>query len=297
MNDDRAYIELLESLKQSSSRLLRRFDPADTVTLLSSLEPTQTYRQIGDDALKLWETVLFECGPEDFAKYQMMVMLRFMIRFESHPPDGRYTEEILECFRKSFQRIYSTFINGINPDYLSISDNLLKDLAICRGRMIPAGAQILEPHSGFSRSIMFHGVSQFATLSRALLRCRGNRGFYSYHTHLRELQEFNQSGFIDFYHRVADMLIINENVKGLCTGTWFLDPALKVISPHLSHIRDVPRSGGAKFYLIGVSADTGALSTSKTRQRLYAEGKYIPRIYGMIWHRDDLIAWSKLNKN
>lgn len=89
------------------------------------------------------------------------------------------------------------------------------------------------------------------------------------------------------------MLSINPTVRGLHTGTWFLDPALKSISPNLAYLQEIPAANGASFFYSNVDIDGGALSKSSTRKRLYAEGKYIPKSYCMVWPRKAMIEWAK----
>jgi hypothetical protein len=82
-------------------------------------------------------------------------------------------------------------------------------------------------------------------------------------------------------------------------ASWFYDPALDEISPRLGYLRKTPIAGGA-FFIQGDATEEdkrNALSTSSTRQKLYDEGKYIPRSHMLIWGKNDQINWANKHKS
>ena len=72
------------------------------------------------------------------------------------------------------------------------------------------------------------------------------------------------------------MLYANPEVRGLIGSSWYLDPALKDISPELSYLQDLPENNGARIFPLNPSkSNNGALIGSVRRTRLHQEGKYV----------------------
>jgi len=127
-----------------------------------------------------------------------------------------------------------------------------------------------------------------------LLICEGRKlGYYQIHTHNRELNEFNEQGWNDCYIRIAEMLEKHEEVKGLFGASRFYDPQLENISPRLMYLQKIPLQNGAVCFSAGEDCTGNALAKSKTRIKLYQEGKYIFMSYLLVWPRKELIKWAK----
>jgi hypothetical protein len=127
---------------------------------------------------------------------------------------------------------------------------------------------------------------------------RGVMPVYAMHTDLNDaelLREFCPDGWIRFYRRVASLLEKQAEVKGIFGTSWFFDPKLESISPHLTYLRTiVTNNGGAVFYGgSSCQAVKDATLKSRTRRRLYEEKKYLPASYTVIWPRRKLISWAK----
>jgi hypothetical protein len=77
--------------------------------------------------------------------------------------------------------------------------------------------------------------------------------------------------------------------------SWFYDPHLLQISPHFAYLQQRPLEGGAFLmrHRTGRFDIEHATMTSRTRRRLYQEGKYTPMCYSLLWPRKDLIFWAK----
>ena len=77
-------------------------------------------------------------------------------------------------------------------------------------------------------------------------------------------------------------------------GSWFYDPQVEQISPHLAHLRLVPEQYGGKVYRLGTSAQDLRLAAANSPQRseLIFSGKYIPVHHVIIWPRKGLIKWA-----
>lgn len=207
----------------------------------------------------------------------------------------------------SVQALYSQELARITEQLLSNNieyynfnvDPFAKDFAFLTHRLIPVGAEFAEPNTSvYKRPLLANGIkSALAGLNLLLIRARGLEPFFCLHAHPMALQDFNPQGWIETYHRLADLLKANPNAKGITSASWFLDPQLREISPHLSYLRDVPEEGGAMFFRSGIDqlGDSGALARSAKRRALFDQGRYIPVIYMRVWIREDLLRWSRLN--
>ena len=172
----------------------------------------------------------------------------------------------------------------------------IKDMAVCTGRMIPVGGAWIIELSGISRHIFFSGKPG-QVFARTLFLSKGVRAFkpfYQIHMALRFADRFNENEREASYLRIAAMLRANPGVKGLIGISWYLDPALKEISPELSYLQDLPENNGALIFPLSTpeGAARGALVGSAWRTQLYREGKYQPKNAFIIWPRTALLGWA-----
>lgn len=294
--------ETLRKLIAENRQLLERYDPEKSIEHFDKVRSEYPYHYLPKTIERYWTALEQDFGEEEFDAFQKITMLRLMERFESRAVGKRYSESILERFRISFRRIIQSINDQNFNKYRKNNDIVLKDLAICRQFVFPAGgARVVHPNSGFPRSLLFRGNPyQGLSILGLLIRLWGNKPFYGHHTHLSELEEFNPDDFKRCNLRLADMLELNPEIKGVVCGSWLYDPALEAISPHLSYMREMQQSNGALVFFVGISIDGGALSKSRTRQALYKQGKYTPKSYCVIWPRRSLLDWAHraaLNSN
>lgn len=287
--------DTLDRLAVENKRLLGRYDPDVAIAYFNTVPIDAPYHAVPNQLRTLWSDITGEFGEDGFEAFQKITMLRLIDRFETRSRGRRYTENIRQQFGSSFRRIVTSIDSSSFTKYRSHNDILLKDLAICRQKVFPAGgARIVEPAAGFSRSLMFKGgVRQGARMVRLLLSVGGNKPFYSHHMHLSELEQFNQKGFEACNLNLADMLKLNPDVRGIHCGSWLYDPALSFAGPRLAYMCEIQQHNGAYLFYAGVDRGGGALAKSKSRRELYDQGKYIPKSYHIVWPRDRVIAWAE----
>ena len=77
-------------------------------------------------------------------------------------------------------------------------------------------------------------------------------------------------------------------------GSWYYDPALENISPHLSYLKEIPLKNGARLFYVGSSKADIEMATkkSKTRKKFYDQGKYVPTRFLLVWPRNGLADWA-----
>lgn len=204
---------------------------------------------------------------------------------------------INELLLKEAHRILSEAGDVAGSSYGIDDDFFKKDLAIVAGRLLPAGAELIQLHSGIPRSLLFRGGrQQFAKALRYFyLQRRGFLGYCALHLDGRRLEEFNPEGWKRTYLRIAELIEMNPSIHGIFGSAWFYDPAVSEIAPHLAYLRTVREAGGARNFYYGRSFGTtdNALSTSRRRSKLYQQGRYQPKAYYLVWHRRELLAWAK----
>jgi hypothetical protein len=235
--------------------------------------------------------------PAAVADYNRGVLLELIASFSLNDAIYSLPPSITALYGREISRILHQIDSAEDGFFAIANDGFLKDLAILSHRLIPIGAEYAQGEAGIPRSLLFSvGPKQFFKLLWLIVvRCGGRQPFFALHAHTLALDDFNPEGWIASYHRLADLLELNPEVRGWMSASWFLDPALESISPRLAHLRKVPLENGAGLLFVCRHPDgrSGALSKSPTRRRLFADGCYVPATYMRVWPRKAVIAWSR----
>jgi hypothetical protein len=112
------------------------------------------------------------------------------------------------------------------------------------------------------------------------------------HTADRQRSKFTPKHMTQGYHYIAELLELRKNLAGVYRASWFLDPALKTMSPRLAFLWELPCNNGAELVYLGLNNEGKALEAAPARQQAYQQGDYLPRTFAYHWQRNDLIAWS-----
>jgi hypothetical protein len=193
---------------------------------------------------------------------------------------------------KAYEQFFQRACHFFSDDYtLRNIDVFWKELAIARLQFFPIHSGVAEFYSGFgiSQGLSLNPIQMFQFLK--ILLFKGRRPYYQIHTHTPVLNNFNPEGWQESYKEIAKMLKLNSNIKGVVRGSWFFDPKVKEISPHLGYLRDFPLQNGAETFRIGPDTSGNALATSKSRLKKFEEGKYTPMNYLLVWPREAIISW------
>ena len=285
---------VFEDLRSRHSDILSKFDPDRCIELFDRLPPQPHYTVVPDAVRDGWAAIVSEFGEAGFDALQRMTMLRLIENFEARAAGKNYADGILECFDHSFARIVRSVADPDFDKYRTENDVMMKDLALCRQIMFPAGMRIVEPDSGFHRSLMFRaGATQAVRLAWLLAASGGNDHWFQVHTHPSELHDFNAAGWERCAWRLAQMLKLYPDIRGVFTGSWFNDPEIVNISPRLTYLRKMPQDNGAVVLFNQIEDGGGAIAKSATRRRLYEEGMYQPKSYFVVWPRRRLLRWAE----
>ena len=160
----------------------------------------------------------------------------------------------------------------------------------------PCVAQVVEQFGGVPRSLLFRGgFAQAMSLGAYLARVRFANNHLQIHTHTPMLDGFNPAGWQRCFELAAQMLLSRPDYPGLIGSSLFYDPEILSVSPRLSYLSKIPLAGGAFRVRVGSSPKDIELatSTSSTRRDLFAQGKYTPTSWMMIWPRSCMLDWYK----
>jgi len=164
---------------------------------------------------------------------------------------------------------------------------------------IPVGLHHIEI-SGVPRRLLWSGGARQAWRAATLLTSAGGwTPFYRSHfTHGIKpwafLMVYTPDALAEWHHNVADCLRLNPHIRGLLASSWWYDPQLAHVAPHLAFLREGSIAHGGILLRSGSSEGAGrfALANSPERQRMHAAGEYEPVSYSVVWTRRALIDWA-----
>lgn len=276
--------------------------PTDAYVRHLDAQPWQRgYSWIGVTTRQIAEAITRRTSGSMLGRYHKLVLMELIRSLDQRIATRLIPASVLVLLRSEIQRIYRD-ARGQDDEFYHFSNALfLKDLGMCRLVLLPCGAELVEAVAGIPRPLLFRGgfTQLVHGLSFFLLRTRGFHPFYSLHLDSRRLEEFNPDGWDRTYVRIAELLALHPEVKGVFGTAWFYDPQLETISPHLPYLRQRRVAGGARAFRYGSHPDAihDALAKSATRRRLHAEGRYLPTGYYVVWPRDDLLHWARRHRS
>ncbi len=288
--------KLREQIESRYRGLLNRFPVVDYVHTLDSADPLQGFGYASPLTRKWCSEIEASGGSSALENYHKMVLVNLMTDFENRIKGLRVPDSMLTLLAVSFQRILAQLEDAENNFYLHDNELFRKDLALCRLKLLPCGSELVDVYSGVPRSILLRGnLQQFVCCTRFfLVKGSGFRPWYESHWDRRLIRSFTPQDYDQCYLRVAELLELNPEIKGMMGSSWWFDPALESISPNLTFLRKVPLDSGAQLFRVGASATAtrAAIHLSAERRRLVDSGKYIPTIYMLAWDRKDLLEWA-----
>jgi hypothetical protein len=269
------------------ARLGRHGQPPAAFELLSELTADvatgQALRQlcassIGDSELNLVERAVLLLASQHAA---------------TAVPQLPVSQQVKELFADEFE-----FFANPSPAWIPQfrHDNVrFREMArIATLRRFPAG-QFHWEISGFPRSWAAKTRQPWRILAE-IVRMGGFSPLFELHLNSRRKNrlilletEANLS-----YYRAALSVKLQPNVKGLILTSWLFCETTARVTPHLAWLRAVPQSGGALIVDIGPAPpNSGFMTGSEERRRLYENGEYQPRLTCVLWLRTSLLQWAR----
>ncbi len=95
------------------------------------------------------------------------------------------------------------------------------------------------------------------------------------------------------YVRMASAMRGEPDVLGIVTISWYHDPDLIRVSPHLAWMNGIVEEGGGVVIAGGpATTDSGTFENSASRREAAATGDYVPREGIVLWPRAQLLRWA-----
>jgi hypothetical protein len=290
-------LELESRLERSHPGLLDEFPPQQYI---DELDASQTYGGYGKVPVAVGEScarIAEAAGLDTLDLYHRLILSTLIAAFDHRRQAERLPESIVSQCAIEFHRILSQFETTKPRFYLHGNDLFAKDLAICRGKLLPCGAELVDVLSGVPRRLaLTGGVVQMLQVAWFFsTRLRGFRPLYEMHLDPRSLGQFTPRGWDSCYLRIADVLELDSRIRGVFGSSWWFDPEAERITPSIGFLRQRPLGGGARIFRVGPdeAAVRNAIKFSKVRKELYEQGIYAPSNYLMVWARDDLLRWAR----
>ena len=180
------------------------------------------------------------------------------------------------------------------------SDVFLKEFGLATLRLYAGASSVIDPRSGVGRSMLWKGgLLQLPGRALAFARAGGFKPYFEIHVNRLYQDEFNEEGRNECYRCCADLYALHPDNLGMIAGSWFYDPVVAIISPHLAYLRTVPEAGGARAMFVShdEQAAKNATATSEKRRALQAAGQYRPASWSLLWPRRAQLAWASRNKD
>jgi hypothetical protein len=200
---------------------------------------------------------------------------------------------------KEYRRIESDIATAGDAHFDLASHSMRCDFRIVGFGRIPVGVHHIEI-GGVPRRLLWSGGAAQAWRAAILLARAGGRApFYvSHFSHGIKphafLMVYTPDALVTWHRNVAECLRINPHIRGLLATSWWYDPQLARVAPHLAFLREGSLAHGAIQLRSGSTegAQKFAIANSVDRQRMYASGEYVPVSYAMLWTRGALLQWA-----
>jgi hypothetical protein len=273
------------------------------IELIKKYPSIAPYNYVSSGVHAYCSKIINSFGPDHLEELHKATLLKLVMENLDDLCNKKFPVEVQSLYLLNFNRVADEIVknNYIGP-LLHSNDKFSKDLAICSLRMIPVGAKKIHLSRLPKRFLFKKGIMQIFKGIACLSDLNGFSPLYEMHTDSKDpdlLSKFNEKGWKKAYQLIAELLKSNKDVKGVFGSSWFYDPVIEYISPKLTYCRRITLDNGGNTFYLGTDDQVkkDSLLKSKTRRKLYEEGKYLPTKYLLIWSRNELIRWSENIKN
>ena len=291
---------LRNEIESSKPLLLKKFPVETYLEMLGRYPQIAGYHYVSAEVKSYTDNIARDSDIRTLELYHQLLLVELISR-NTVEKQG-LPDTIKQLYYKNFNRILANIASRSEETgfYLYPNEKFFKELDVCTGTMIPAGAEKIVTAICPKRFLLKQGPWQFFKgLGFIIFSLRGfsplvyNMHMDSHDPHL--MQEYNPEGWHRFYVNVARLMELKKEIKGIYGVGWLFDPKLEEISPRLAYLRKIVVDNGGKLFYIGPTenARIDALAKSTTRRKLYEEGKYTPTDYMVFWPRRALIKWAK----
>lgn len=265
------------------------------VAHFAALPALAPYHAVPDAARAMAQAIAERGGERALEAYNRLAMLALIGR--GAPGSGaRLTDDVAGLLAETVGRILGEIAAPRKGYHRHGHDPFAKDFAVCRGKLVPGGVELVELASGVGRSAVLRGglARAPASLAFMVLRMGGFRTFFALHFDRRMVGEFHAEGYAALYRRLAGLLEANPQIGGIVSASWWHDPALADVSPELRFVDSIPRENGARILRLGEDprASADAIRLAPGRAALHKQGRYHPCVHLLAWPRRAVLDWA-----
>ena len=280
-----------------AGNLLTRFPVSRYLSFFAALPGFANYNSVPLAARGFCEAIEAEAGTITLEAYHKVAMIRSILGRASIGR-ARLTADMDALLQHYQVRVIADMASHRNGFYLHENNQFAREFAVCRGKLLPCGVELIDPGAGVPRRLLLDRGMRgfFGNLRYFGVRSRGFRPFYELHFDRRCIQAFNEAGYAELYLRIADMLSINPHIRGMTSSSWWHDPQIADISPELAFIDRHPKGHGARCFFVGEhdGATADATRFAPRRKRLHSQGLYRPGVHLLVWARRDILEWTRM---
>jgi hypothetical protein len=289
-------LHLEEKIAAVYPPLLKSYPIEPYIEQLDLCERGHGYRFVPPGILRLCDEISALSGLRGLELYNKALLVALIENHEHRQRRYRIPDAILSLIPQEFDRILSGIETAEDGFHLHRNDLFAKDLGLCRLKLLPCGSEVVDLWSGVPRSTLLHGGG-FQLLQGAMfftMRLGGFKPLYESHWDRRLVRHFTAQQYDLCYVRIARLLELNPEVKGMFGASWWYDPHLENIAPELLFLSKTPVENGARIFHVGPDAyaTKDATQFSKKRKALYESGEFMPSRYMLVWARSDMLDWA-----
>jgi hypothetical protein len=300
---------LIEEVNIYGGEVSRLCDTDRYIACIEKYPEMSGYRHISGAVKGMCSDILRKGNEDALEAFHKLILVLLIRKNLSGLPRERLPEEVERWVVVNFERIVRKVRNSLGSKnfasgvYTYRKDAFRKDLAICSLRLIPTGGPKLEVAALSARFLFRNGLGQLIRgVALVVGELGGIKPLYQMHMDSNDLEllaayrmDRNAEGARRFYSRVAEMMRMNVEIRGVFGIGWPNDPELRRIDPPHFHGTELATQNGGKLFYVGTSdEDTrDATIVSEHRKRLYEEGKYVPKRYLLVWPRRRLMNWAE----
>lgn len=206
---------------------------------------------------------------------------------------GEYKKITNNIYAQFIDRLHIVFKNVENREqeyFIRCHDRLLKDVGVATKKLISCRLLLFDLTAIPRRYIL-----SSPKLILFLVTMGGYTNILEDHLDDEYLAEFSEKGWEHSHLLLAEYLQAHPSIRGMSAKSWFYDPELKRVTPHLTFLADMRLQNGAKRFKMETSQSdfSNALAKSKSRRALWEKGQYTPQGYMLLWPAKDVISWAK----
>ena len=245
-----------------------------------------------DQLLQLPHAFSRSSDPRDRTRLRRVAVARLALEF--FQVDDRLPDTVNRLYPDFFAQLAKFLSTRSRDDYCD--DYFVKDVRYALGVTIPTGALQFDLSARVGPKVIWRDLRMTGSPNSSLRYATslGWRRWYGNHIDLRAMKEFTPEGWTASFARIAEVLKLNPAVRGVAGVSWFYDPQVARISPHLAYVQAPTSHGAFLVKMLTPPHDVAnALIRSPTRKKLYVEGKYVPTCYLLAWPRGPLLAWAE----